>query len=159
MTSDDTIMPVSLLVGLRDADGAPLRDAFLSLMAKTNYKNSFWFLFGPTDGDGQIEIRWSEVERRAEETARFAIMDYGQFRNSFTGELVFHLADEDRLARAKRGFREYQRYFSYPSDYEKQLDRSIGAVRRIRGGVFCALTILPNDSNLRVELCAPLIGK
>jgi len=149
--------PEQLVFELSTTVHLPITGVFISLLAKTDYKNSFSFLFGPSDREGKIAISWEEIVKRANETAQFWIMDYGSFEKTFIGELEVGFADEGRLKRALKAYSDYNGAFSFPPGYEVNVRRAMQIARElVETQIRCNHRFVPTTACIRITLIEPL---
>jgi len=152
--------PEQLVFELNTADHLPIMGMFILLRAKTDYKNSFSFLFGPSDREGNILISWKEMVKQANETAQFWIMDFGNFEKTFIGELEVGFADEERLKRALKAYCEYKDSFAFPPGYEENLRRAMEIARGLAGTqIKCNHQFVPATACVRINLTEPLTSR
>jgi len=102
------------------------------LFAKSRHKNNYWFLFGPSNSNGVIDIEWEQIVDRAHDTASFSVMDYASFEDSFNGDIIVELADDARLKRAISAFDQFSGFFPYPENYKSNIEAALQALQSIK---------------------------
>jgi hypothetical protein len=102
-----TELPRAFLIRL-SADAKALKGRYACLTVKTNYKNDYCFTVGPSDERGEIYIPREEVMERAEETLKFALMDYGPIENVYKGDQEAHVLEKHDLERVLKAYERHQ---------------------------------------------------
>lgn len=109
-------------------NGIPISNMFVRLTIKTNYKNSFDLIFGPSNSTGTITVTSDDIIREAEKDRRLFIMDYGDPVENFSGEIEITPLNQENLSKARAAYNMFKEHSSYPKNYEANLGRSIQAI-------------------------------
>lgn len=86
----------------------PVIGQFAELELKTNYKNDYSFLIGPTNAAGQINVDRRKIIELGGNVIKWALMDYGPIENVYTGEYSVEFLQYEGLERVIESYERYQ---------------------------------------------------
>jgi hypothetical protein len=88
-------------------------------------KNSYSFIFGPTDFRGIAALAKADILSLAQEQADFALMDYHPLEFAFSGGISLRAVSHENARRALEAFSRFQAFVGYPKGYEEMLQSAI----------------------------------
>ena len=88
-------------------------------------KNSYSFIFGPTDKHGLASLHKSTVVHEAGKQLELAFMDYHPIESAFSGEISVHPMSEDDIKRALEGAKIFRDVFPFKEGYELMLQTAL----------------------------------
>jgi len=81
-------------------DGEPVRGALLSLTMRTQHKNDYDFIIGPTDTTGKAAISKDEIVRQANNQLNLALMDFSPIEKCYAGDFEVKVLSKTEIKRA-----------------------------------------------------------
>lgn len=88
-------------------------------------KNSYSFIFGPTDSSGVAALAKADILMQAEDQSNLAIMDYHPLEGAFSGGISLGAVSHEDARRALAAFAQFHGHFRYPQGYEKMLQSAL----------------------------------
>lgn len=130
-------LPEEITITIR-ADGRELEGAFVSLRFDMSAKNAHYFLFGPSDVHGQIEVTRSQLIDKARKTTNLFLMDYHHIEPGWTGKLGVTPVNLEAVEAALKAYRQFRGGFEYPVGYEESLNKAAARLTQTPNAVLTA---------------------
>jgi hypothetical protein len=100
----------------------PLAQMLAALTFVTSEKNSFHFVFGPSDAHGNIRVSRAQILAEAQKDREFFLMDYAELESAWTGSLVVTPMNREATSRARSAFQRFEPHYRYRENYKEDLD-------------------------------------
>lgn len=137
-------------------DGIPCAGVLVKAIFKTNYKNPYSDIFGPTDHHGHAELRRATILLNAKKQLDLALMDYGPLENGFAGTIEFSLMTSEAIERAKDAYELFGKAGGYSSDYGEQLEQALKVTKTTDPSkLLLEVSTTPPDKNLILKVLPP----
>ena len=101
--------------------GSPVKGLAIKTSIKTTFKNPFDSVWGPSDEEGAVLVRRSDLLGQADADRRLFCMDYGDPESDGSGRVEVSVEDVDRLKRALNGYKRYSAAYEFPVGYRAML--------------------------------------
>ncbi len=138
-------MKVAIAAGDRKMPGM-----FAMLTFVMARKNSFDFLFGPSNEAGEIEITRDQVLAEARKSMELFVMDYANIESYWTGRLRVTPMNRDAVQRALSAYRLFSKY-EYPPAYEAKLRAADAALAEVPEVELTAVVKCETSEPIEVE--------
>ncbi len=100
--------------------GQPVAGLVMRVVLRTDFKNDYDIVFGPTCDDGTALLSSERIQDEAKKQMNEAIMDYGPLENTFTGAVQVGVLSRERLDDALAAVKVYG-VWRYPAGYRRML--------------------------------------
>ncbi len=94
-------------------------------------KNSYSFIFGPTNHDGCAVLQKQTILKEATAQLNLALMDYHPLAGVFDGLISLKPMRDEKIIKALDAYKLYRNLFPYPADYEKSLRDALLVISEI----------------------------
>jgi len=88
-------------------------------------KNSYTFIIGPTNIEGEAVLSKASIIMEAEEQRGLALMDYRPIENEFSGGISIRIMTEEDIRNALAAFKQFKEYSKYPEGYQQMLEAAL----------------------------------
>ncbi len=133
-------------------NGLPVEGITLKTVLKTDFKNDFSFLLGPTGKDGKAELNRDRILYNAAEELKLALMDFKPIAECFAGEILLHIMTEAELKAAMEAYELYKKVSFYPQGYKKILQNSLDTLNKVvRGNLELKAYVIPDTIKIVIE--------
>lgn len=148
----DMDLPRKITVFVHKGD-EPVEGVLTALTFRTNFKNDYDLVFGPTNPHGQILVTEQEIVDAAEAELNFALMDYGHLRACFSGVIEVSLMDSKDLDQALNAYDTFfQGTTNNATGYEEKLKRSISVIEKLEVDKLRLQVVTEPQTGVRVLL-------
>lgn len=103
-------------------DGRPLQGMFAVVEVDMRVKNNFYFLFGPSDSEGRIQVSREQLLQEEKKALSFALMDYRGLEGWATGRVFVRTLNRDGIDAALKAYDKFSPSYRYPDDYRTNLE-------------------------------------
>lgn len=111
--------------------GKPMQGLMIIAIFSVKRKNAYSIVFGPTNSSGMAEVTKEFILGDAQEQLEFAMMDYEPLEGSFTGEIAVSIMHANEIKNALKAYTSYHEFYSYPANYEYNLQLSLKLLEKI----------------------------
>jgi hypothetical protein len=129
----------------------PVPGMLAMLKFVTSQKNSFNFVFGPSDAAGNIQLSREQLIAEAQKDREFFLMDYAEIEFAWTGTLIVTPMNRDAIKRARSAF-ELFRLYPFRGDYKESLDAADAALSQIPNAELIAHAQCSTTENTHIEV-------
>lgn len=88
-------------------------------------KNSYSFIFGPTNHDGCAVLSHDEIVKQTDAIRAFSLMDYQPLEKVFSGDISLKVVGVEEIEAAIRGYDKYHKFTEYPQNYRDSLEKAL----------------------------------
>ena len=106
-------------------NGRPQAGMFVKVKVETDFKNDFLLAFGPTGGDGRLNVLRDDILSEADKEKRAAMMDFGCPELNATGMILVSAMNRDALKRAIKAYDLYYASGMYPPRYAENIQEAM----------------------------------
>ena len=112
------------------AGGRPVPQMLAMMKFVAAQKNSFNFVFGPSNDSGYIRATRAEIVAESQKDRDFFPMDYGEIEFVWAGTLIVTPMNREAVSRARSAFQTF-RLYPYAANYKESLDAADAALSAI----------------------------
>ena len=139
-------------------NGRPLPNELVCVTIKTNRRNDFPLIFGPTNQNGHITVTREELIGQAMDEKKVAQMDFGDPEYDFTGDIEITPLGLQDIDNALGAYRLFRKAGGYPRNWirllkiaKKSLDKlppNSGIIVEVRQGGIEQVRLRPIDIHI-----------
>jgi len=108
-------------------NGSPVSGLMLQVNIGMSRKNSYSFIFGPTDSKGYAALERSRILKEAKAQLEVSLMDFDPIEEGFNGEIKVIAMSKNDIRRALNAFQLYDSVIEYSKYYKQNLEKAMAS--------------------------------
>ena len=143
-------IPAKMLITIKVGD-RPTKGMFVILKFLMARKNSYNLVFGPSDEQGRVEATRDEIIKDARKSMELFLMDYGEIKTYWTGQLQVTPMNRESIGRALSAIRLFRDVYEYPHGHEELLRAADAALAQMGDAELTTVVQTETDESIAVE--------
>jgi hypothetical protein len=122
-------------------DDVPVQGVLLNITFRTNVKNNYSQIHGPSSATGYISITKKCILNEAEKDANFFPSDYSPLDSVYAGSFEAEVMERDAIERAIKAYDSFSSFYDYPEGYNDMLAQALVCSQKVDLGKVSVLSV------------------